>query len=306
MQNVASYYSSSMLLLSGQPLSLSQIAAVADASAEIRLAPSAIARMQTSCEIVHRAAEGHYPVYGINTGFGKLCDVAIPCDQLSTLQLNLVRSHACGLGTPLSEPETRAIMALRANTLALGYSGVRPEIAHTLTLLLNCRVHPLIPSKGSVGASGDLAPLAHLALCMIGEGEALHQGQPIGAQGHNDARLRLRQRCAEAAGVAAHQVQLQARELAVRDAHFAEFAEAGIDAVDGEGIVRDAAHHGARGVHLGDGGMGDLHTDGPSGYPVRDLGDFVQREGLSTELQHSARIITRAGRFLNRESSVKL
>src|ERR1035438_9133044 len=177
MQTGASYYSSSMLLLSGQPLSLSQIAAVADASAEIRLAPSAIARMQASCEIVHRAAEGHYPVYGINTGFGKLCDVAIPCDQLSTLQLNLVRSHACGLGTPLSEPETRAIMALRANTLALGYSGVRPEIAHTLVLLLNRGVHPVIPSKGSVGASGDIAPLAHLALCVIGEGEAIYRGE---------------------------------------------------------------------------------------------------------------------------------
>ena len=135
---------------------------------------------------------------------------------------------------------------------------------------------------------------------------AIAEGQGVSAQGHDDARLRLGERRPKPAGVAAHEVELQAGKFAVRNAHFAEFAEAGIDAVDGEGIVRDAAHHGARGVHLGDGGMGDLHTDGPSGYPVRDLGDFVQREGLSTELQHSARIITRAGRFLNRESSVKL
>ena len=137
--------------------------------------------MQASCEIVRRAAAGRNPVYGINTGFGKLCDVAIPCDELSTLQLNLVRSHACGLGAPLSEAETRVIMALRANTLALGYSGVRPEIAQTLVRMLNCGVHAVIPSKGSVGASGDLAPLAHLALCTIGEGEAFYRGERMPA-----------------------------------------------------------------------------------------------------------------------------
>ena len=97
--------------------------------------------------------------------------------ELARLQLNLVRSHACGLGAPLSEPETRVIVALRANTLALGYSGVRPIVAHTLTLMLNRGVHPVIPSKGSVGASGDLAPLAHLALCVIGEGEAIYRGE---------------------------------------------------------------------------------------------------------------------------------
>ena len=170
-----------MIELSGQPLPLSQIAAIADASTEIRIAPPALARMQASCEIVRRAANGHRPVYGINTGFGKLCDVTIPCDELFTLQLNLVRSHACGLGAPLSEPETRVIMALRANTLALGYSGVRPEVAQTLTLLLNAGVHPVIPSKGSVGASGDLAPLAHLALCTIGEGDAFYRGERLPA-----------------------------------------------------------------------------------------------------------------------------
>ena len=119
------------------------------------------------------------PVYGINTGFGKLCEVRIPDDELGQLQLNLVRSHACGLGAPLSEPETRVIMALRANTLALGYSGVRPIVAHTLVLMLNRGVHPVIPSKGSVGASGDLAPLAHLALCAIGEGEAIYRGERL-------------------------------------------------------------------------------------------------------------------------------
>jgi histidine ammonia-lyase len=136
-----------------------------------------MAQMEASREVVRRAVEDHTAVYGINTGFGKLCEVRIPDDELGRLQLNLVRSHACGLGAPLSEPETRVIVALRANTLALGYSGVRPIVAETLTQMLNRGVHPVIPSKGSVGASGDLAPLAHLALCVIGEGEAIYGGE---------------------------------------------------------------------------------------------------------------------------------
>jgi histidine ammonia-lyase len=168
-----------MTLLSGQPLSLREIAAIADASVQVQIAPAAVAQMDASRAVVRRAAKDHLPVYGINTGFGKLCEVRIADDELAHLQLNLVRSHACGLGAPLSEPETRVIVALRANTLALGYSGVRPVLAQTLTLMLNRGVHPVIPSKGSVGASGDLAPLAHLALCVIGEGEAMYRGERL-------------------------------------------------------------------------------------------------------------------------------
>jgi histidine ammonia-lyase len=170
-----------MLQLSGQPLSLHEIARIADGvpsgSVRVQIAPAAIAQMDASRAVVRRVAEGCLPVYGINTGFGKLCEVRISNGELARLQLNLVRSHACGLGAPLSEPETRVIVALRANTLALGYSGVRPLVAQTLTLMLNRGVHPVIPSKGSVGASGDLAPLAHLALCVIGEGEAIYRGE---------------------------------------------------------------------------------------------------------------------------------
>ena len=166
-----------MLQLSGQPLSLHEIATIADASVRIQIDPAAIAQMDASRDVVRRVAEDRLPVYGINTGFGKLCEVRIPDDELARLQLNLVRSHACGLAVPLSEPETRVIVALRANTLALGYSGVRPVVAQTLTHMLNSGVHPVIPSKGSVGASGDLAPLAHLALCVIGEGEAIYRGE---------------------------------------------------------------------------------------------------------------------------------
>src|SRR6202042_736751 len=101
-----------------------------------------------------------------------LADVRISNDDLQALQHNLVRSHACGLGEPLSEPESRAMLLLRANVLAKGYSGIRPALLQLLAAMLNAGVHPVIPAKGSVGASGDLAPLAHLALVVIGEGEA--------------------------------------------------------------------------------------------------------------------------------------
>ena len=129
-------------------------------------------------------------VYGINTGFGKLADVRIPHAEIGTLQLNLVRSHACGIGQPLSEPEVRAMMMLRVNVLALGFSGIRPEVIELLCEMLNARVHPVVPEKGSVGASGDLAPLAHLALSLIGEGEAFFDGKrtPSGEALKRDAR----------------------------------------------------------------------------------------------------------------------
>jgi histidine ammonia-lyase len=117
--------------------------------------------------------------YGINTGFGKLASVRISAEQLKQLQVNLVRSHVCGVGTPLSETESRAMMLLRANALAKGLSGVRPIVVETLCQMLNAGVHPLIPSQGSVGASGDLAPLAHLAQVAIGEGLATYQGKVI-------------------------------------------------------------------------------------------------------------------------------
>jgi histidine ammonia-lyase len=115
----------------------------------------------------------------VNTGFGKMASVRISREQIGELQVNLVRSHACGVGTPLSEQETRAMLVLRANAIAKGFSGVRPVVAETLCEMLNKRVHPVIPSQGSVGASGDLAPLAHLAQVAIGEGEAIFQGRKL-------------------------------------------------------------------------------------------------------------------------------
>jgi len=163
--------------LNGQTLTLTEIATVAFGEAPVKVSSSARPRVNASRRVVEDIVARDDIVYGVSTGFGKLSDVRIPHDALAELQLNLVRSHACGIGSPLSEPEVRAMMLLRANVLALGFSGIRLEIIDTLCELLNRRVSPVIPEKGSVGASGDLAPLAHLALSLIGEGEAFFKSE---------------------------------------------------------------------------------------------------------------------------------
>ena len=167
------------LHLEGQPLTLAQIEAVSFGRCPVAIAQVARERMATSRALVERIVAAGETVYGVNTGFGKLADVRISSDHLAQLQTNLVRSHAGGVGQPLSEPESRAMLLLRANVLAKGFSGCRVELAELLAGLLNSGVHPVIPEKGSVGASGDLAPLAHLALVVIGEGEAIFQGELI-------------------------------------------------------------------------------------------------------------------------------
>src|SRR5208283_5953555 len=169
-----------MIELSGQSLTLRQIDGVANGETAVALSDNARCRILASREVVERLLAQKQVVYGVNTGFGKLADVHIPDSDLEALQLNLVRSHASGLGSPLPVRETRAMMLLRANVLALGYSGCRVEVVEALLAMLERGVYPVIPEKGSVGASGDLAPLAHLALVLIGEGEACYQGERIG------------------------------------------------------------------------------------------------------------------------------
>ncbi|HRF60978.1 MAG TPA: histidine ammonia-lyase [Fimbriimonadaceae bacterium] len=164
-----------MRTLTGVRLSLDDLEAIAS-GASVRLGRDAKARMARSRAWVDRIVDEGRVVYGINTGFGKLSDLTIPKSQLRTLQVNLVRSHACGVGPPLSPAETRAMVALRTNVLALGTSGARPEVAEHLVAMLGAEIHPWIPESGSVGASGDLAPLAHLALAAIGEGRVLGPG----------------------------------------------------------------------------------------------------------------------------------
>jgi len=163
--------------LKGESISLSQLAAVAVGGEAVQISAVAQPRILASRKVVEEIIARDAVVYGVTTGFGKLSDVRIPRDALNELQLNLVRSHACGIGQPLSEPEVRAMMLLRANVLTLGFSGIRLEIVQMLGEMLNSRVHPVVPEKGSVGASGDLAPLAHLALTIIGEGEAFLDGE---------------------------------------------------------------------------------------------------------------------------------
>ena len=167
------------LLLDGQSLTLAQIEAVALHAQPVALAPQANHRIAQSRSLIESILGAGQTVYGVNTGFGKLSDVRIPDGSLAQLQTNLVRSHAGGVGQPLSEPESRAMLLLRANVLAKGFSGCRVELVELLLALLNASVHPVIPEKGSVGASGDLAPLAHLALVVIGEGEAFYRGERI-------------------------------------------------------------------------------------------------------------------------------
>ncbi len=160
--------------LDGDSLTIAAFREIVDGAGsrrKVKLAAAARTKMLESRATVERLAASDAPVYGVTTGFGLLADRHIGPDDLRELQVNLLRSHACGVGEPLSERETRAILLLRANVLAKGYSGVRPELAELLCAMLNHRVHPVIPSRGSVGASGDLAPLAHLALVLIGEGQ---------------------------------------------------------------------------------------------------------------------------------------
>ena len=168
-----------MLELNGQRLSLAEIATVALGSEHVALSSAAHERAERSRRVVESIIEEGRTVYGVNTGFGRLSDVRIEPGELRASQLNLVRSHSCGVGSPLSIPEARAMLLLRANVLALGYSGCRAVVIEKLIELLERGVTPVIPEKGSVGASGDLAPLAHLALTVIGEGEAFYQNERL-------------------------------------------------------------------------------------------------------------------------------
>jgi len=165
-----------MIALDGHSLTLDQLTSIAEDGAAATVAPEARERVEAARAVVERAAAGSESVYGVNTGFGALSNVRIPADALGALQLNLLRSHAAGVGPPLPVPFVRAMMALRANVLAKGYSGVRPDTLDLLVAMLNRGVHPIVPRRGSVGASGDLAPLAHLALVLVGEGEAFAAG----------------------------------------------------------------------------------------------------------------------------------
>lgn len=165
--------------IDGRTLTIEDVVAVARDGATVALADDARVRVERARALVERRASGDEAVYGINTGFGYLKNVRIATEDLAQLQLNLIRSHAVGVGDPLPIDQVRALMLLRANCLATGWSGVRVQTLQTMIDMLNAGVHPVVPSKGSVGASGDLAPLAHLALAMIGEGHSMVRGAVV-------------------------------------------------------------------------------------------------------------------------------
>lgn len=171
-----------MVVIDGGPLRLEAVERVARGRERVRLSPRARARIERARRVLERLIDSGEPVYGVNTGFGGLAQVRIPKDRLIELQYNLLRSHALGAGNPLPAEVVRAALLLRANTLAAGYSGVRVELIEFLLELLNRGITPMVHEQGSVGASGDLAPLSEMALVVIGEGQVEHQGKLLPAR----------------------------------------------------------------------------------------------------------------------------
>ncbi|MCD7033615.1 histidine ammonia-lyase [Metabacillus sp. GX 13764] len=166
-----------MILLNGNTLTLEEIRRICLEGEKAAISEESMKKVRKSREAVLRIVESKKITYGINTGFGKFSDVVIGEEDVNLLQLNLIRSHACGVGDPFPESVSRAMVLLRLNALLKGYSGIRQVIAEQLLTLLNENISPLIPQQGSLGASGDLAPLSHLALVLIGEGRVLHSGK---------------------------------------------------------------------------------------------------------------------------------
>jgi len=179
------------LPITGNDLTLAALREVVEDRRPVELDSEARKGVRRARAVVEKLLCGKKVAYGVNTGVGQLSDVRIPPGQIRQLQVNLVRSHSAGVGEPLNEAEVRALMLLRANSLAKGHSGVRPAVIETLCQMLNRGVHPVVPSQGSVGASGDLAPLAHMALVMIGEGEAVLNGKRVaGTEALKQARIK--------------------------------------------------------------------------------------------------------------------
>jgi histidine ammonia-lyase len=171
-----------MVILTGNTLSLEQVKEILFQNKLVAASQDSMDAVQKSRDAVERIVQEKKVVYGINTGFGKFSDVLIEQENVRDLQLNLIRSHACGVGEPFPEGVSKAMLLLRANALLKGYSGVRPVIIERLLDMVNKNIIPIIPQQGSLGASGDLAPLSHLALTLIGEGKVFYKGEKINSE----------------------------------------------------------------------------------------------------------------------------
>ena len=170
-----------MINLDGESLTIEAVVAVAAGREQVRITAHAKDRMQRSRDGIEVAMRGTKPVYALNTGVGLLANIRLEDHEIEEMQVNLIRSHCCGVGAPLPTRVVRGMMLIRANVLAKGLSGIRAVVAERICDLLNCGITPVVPSRGSVGASGDLAPLAHMALALIGEGRAEYQGEVTSA-----------------------------------------------------------------------------------------------------------------------------
>ena len=181
----------SAVMMGRGPLSIEDLVAVARHGARVDISEDARSRVLAARTLVETWVAKRRAVYGVTTGFGALCDVAIPQEQTRALQENILMSHAAGVGEPFADEVVRATMAVRVQDLAKGRAGLRLDTLHALVALLNSGVIPVVPEKGSVGASGDLAPMAHLALVLIGRGEAFFKGRRMpGAEALAAAGLR--------------------------------------------------------------------------------------------------------------------
>lgn len=259
--------------LDGGVLALESLVRVADGSATLRLESGALARVEAARAVVDAAAAGTLPVYGVNTGFGSLARVRIGPDDLHALQRNLVRSHASGIGNHLERRQVRAMMAALAASLARGHSGVRPIVIEQLLRMLDADVIPCVPGRGSVGASGDLAPLAHVALAMIGEGDALLANTRTRA-GH----------ALKARGL--EPLVLEAKEgLALINGTHAMVAVGGLALVDAERLLRAAIRGAALAIDatLASDSFLDERLHAARGQP----GQSVVAERLRRELEGS-------------------
>lgn len=166
-----------MISLDGNSLTIEDVFSISKENEKVKISEDARSRILESRKSLEKIISGKNVVYGVNTGFGSLLNVAVSKDKIIELQKNLIRSHASGVGEPFSEEHVRAMMTVRANTLSKGFSAVRVELVEMITEFLNRQIHPVVPRYGSVGASGDLAPLAHIALAMMGEGEVIYKGK---------------------------------------------------------------------------------------------------------------------------------
>ena len=236
------------IALDGESLTPEQVVAVARHDAPVELADEARETIRASRERIEHIVEAGDPVYGVNTGFGELVDTHIPREKLEGLQTNLVRSHAAGAGRELAREEVRAMLVTRVNALAKGYSGIREVVVDHLVAMLNAGVHPVVKSRGSLGASGDLAPLAHMALVLLGEGAADVDGAATG-DGDSDSSGGARRRLPGDEALAAAGLEpltLKAKEgLALINGTQLSVGLAAMVVVDAERVLRAADAAGA-------------------------------------------------------------